>query len=387
MRVAERNIESRDEVQGLSLVDFAHLWQKYKKLVAVVTIVGFLVGVAAALLMPAIYRAKTTMLSPEQSPSAATQMLGQLGTLAGLSGKDLGLKDRGAQVVGMLKSRTVADRLIERFKLQDVYRTKLESDTRTALAEATTITMGKNDGIISIEIEDKNAKRAAELANAYPEELARLAQEVSVSESSQRRIFFEKQVAQTKEQLAEAEAQLKATQEKTGIIQPEGQARATIEYLAALNGEIAAKQVQISAMRSFATEKNPDLLQAESELSALKVELSKMVSKGNKSSLQVSTQEAPAAGLEYLRRFRDVKYYETIYELLSKQYEAAKIDEAREAIAVQVLDKAVEPDKRSKPVRTVVVLLATTSGFMIALAIIAIKEFGWNLRYRRTITS
>jgi tyrosine-protein kinase Etk/Wzc len=366
-------------------VDTAFLWHKYRKMSLIVIAACLVAGLIASLVMPNVYKARATILSPEQPQSAAAAMLGQFGVLAGFAGKDLGIKDPTAQMIGVLKSRTMADHIIDRFHLESVYHVRLRSDARESLAQATTLTAGKSDGIITIEVEDRDPKRAADIANAYPEELALLTQNLAFSEASQRRLFFEKQLENVRGQLSNAENELKMTQEKSGVIQPEGQAKAIIEAYAAVSGQIAAKEVQLQSMRSFATPNNPDLQHAESELAALKVQLAKIEGRKDRESgnIQIPTERIPTLGLEYIRKFRDVKYYETVYELLAKQFEAAKIDEARQGAIIQVLDRATEPDKRSRPIRSLIMLLALSSGIMLCAAWIAIVEYGWNRRFRR----
>jgi tyrosine-protein kinase Etk/Wzc len=367
------------------VVDTAFLWHKYRKMSLIVIAACLVAGLIASLVMPNVYKARATILSPEQPQSAAAAMLGQFGVLAGFAGKDLGIKDPTAQMIGVLKSRTMADHIIDRFHLESVYHVRLRSDARESLAQATTLTAGKSDGIITIEVEDRDPKRAADIANAYPEELALLTQNLAFSEASQRRLFFEKQLENVRGQLSNAENELKMTQEKSGVIQPEGQAKAIIEAYAAVSGQIAAKEVQLQSMRSFATPNNPDLQHAESELAALKVQLAKIEGRKDRESgnIQIPTERIPTLGLEYIRKFRDVKYYETVYELLAKQFEAAKIDEARQGAIIQVLDRATEPDKRSRPIRSLIMLLALSSGIMLCAAWIAIVEYGWNRRFRR----
>jgi capsule polysaccharide export protein KpsE/RkpR len=191
-------------------------------------------------------------------------------------------------------------------------------------------------------------------------------QRVAVTEAGQRRVFFEQQVEAAKKSLAQAEQALRATQEKTGVIQLDGQAKAIIESVVTLRARMAAKQVQVDAMKAFATDQNPDLILANQELAGMRRQLSKMESQQSTSgdSVAIPTGNVPESGLEYVRRLRDVKYYESVFELLGKQYEMAKLDEARQGSVVQTIDSAVEPDRKSSPRRGLILALTGVLAFL-----------------------
>jgi tyrosine-protein kinase Etk/Wzc len=320
--------------------------------------------------MPNYYAAVTKILPPQQNQSNAALALAQLGPAAGVAGASLGIKNPNDLYVGMLKSRTVADRLIERFSLQKLYDRTTLVDTRRALEQSTAISYGR-DGIITVQFEDRDPQRAADIANAYIEELYRLTQTLAVTEAGQRRLFLEKQLKVTRDALADAEVELKKTQEATGLIKLDDQGKALIEAVAKLRGQIAAKEVEAATMREFATARNPDYIRTQTELSGLRVELSRMEkstqSGGKEGDIFVPAGKVPAAGLEYVRRFRDVKYYETVFELLARQFEIAKIDEARDTSIVQVLDRAVTPERKSRPHRSLIVVVTAFVGLLGAL--------------------
>jgi tyrosine-protein kinase Etk/Wzc len=318
--------------------------------------------------MPNIYMATARILPPQQSHSTAAVLLGQLAGLAP-TGSIPGLKNPSDLYVGLLKSRTVADRLIERFELKEYFEEDTLLETRLALARVTSISSGK-DGIISINVEDELPTRAAALANAYIEELEVLNGSLALTEASQRRLFFEKQLNQAKDSLASSEIELKRTQEQTGLIKLDDQGRAIIEAVAALRAQVAAKEVQIGAMKSFATENNPDLARTQRELSGLQAQLRKMERDklSGDGDILVPTGRVPEAGLEYIRKFRDVKYNETLFELVAKQYELARLDEAKDTSLIQVVDKAVAPDKKSRPKRALICAIVTIlAGFLAIL--------------------
>jgi uncharacterized protein involved in exopolysaccharide biosynthesis len=351
---------------------------QHKKWIGKVTAAIMVLAAIVTFLLPNHYTATTTLLPPQQNQSLAAALSGQLsgmGPLAAVAGKDLGLKTSSDLYIGMLKSNTVEDALIYRFELMKVYRDSRKSDAREDLEKASAIAVGK-EGFISISVEDRDRTRAAAMANAYVTELQKLTQNVAVTEAGQRRLFFEQQVTQAKDNLANAEDALQKTQQKTGIIQLDGQAKAIIESVGQLRAQIAAKEVQLQSMHSFATENNPDVFIANQELAGLRAQLAKLELQQNVSSgdIQVPTGKIPEAGLEYLRRLRDVKYCESIFELLAKQYEAAKLDEGRQGAVIQVIDPATEPDKKSSPKRTLIVVIATALGLMGSMAFIVAAQ-------------
>lgn len=358
-----------DQEDEISLLDLAIVLAKHKILILGVPFGAAVVAAGISLLMPNIYTGTTKILPPQQSQSAAVAMLGQLSTqvggLGGLAGSALGIKNPNDLYVGMLKSRTVADTLIDRFELKKVYDEDTYHYARKELEKKTVISSGK-DNIIAIEVEDKDPKRATAIANGYVEELYKLTQTLAVTEASQRRLFFERQLAQTRKDLANAEAVARQGLEKGGIVKVDDQGRAMVETTARLRGQIAVKEIQISAMRTFAAERNPDLRQAYNELEAMKQELAKI--EGMVSGKPNAGNLGKTDGMENLGLLREVKYYETIYELLARQYEIAKIDEAKDASLIQVLDKAIEPEKKSKPKRALIVILtALVAGFLAVL--------------------
>ena len=367
-----------DQEDEISLLDLLIVLAKHKKLILGLPFGAAVVAAVVSLLLPNIYTGTTKILPPQQNQSAAIAMLGQLGTqLGGLAGSALGVRNPNDLYVGMLKSRTVADNLISRFELRKLYEAKTSDDTRKELGSNSRITSGR-DGIIVIEFDDKEPKRAATIANAYVEELYKLTQTLAVTEASQRRLFFERQLDQTRKNLASAEAAARQGLEKGGLVIVDAQGRGIVETTARLRGQISVKEIQISAMRAFATGQNPDLKQAQHELEAMKRELGKI--EGGASGPEAAGVAATPEGMDNLRLLRDVRYYETIFELLAKQYEIAKIDEARDASIVQVLDKAVEPERKSKPSRALIVILTALVAGFLAVIWVFIKEAGERAR-------
>lgn len=360
--------ESGDEIHPLDLLI---VLVRHKWLVIGTPIVTGVAALVASLMMTPVYTSTAKLLPPQQQQgsSLAAAMLGQLGGLAGAASSIAGLKNPSDLYIGMLTSRTIEDRLIERFKLKERYEAKTMDDARKTLDSISKIDSGKKDGLISISVDDEDPKFAAELANAYVDELIRLTQTMALSEASMRRLFFEKQLKDAKDQLAEAEIALRKTQEKTGMIQPDGQVQAIISSIAQLKASIAAKEVQLKAMRTFATAQNPELLRTQEELYGLQAQLARLEKSqpAKDGDFMVATAKLPEVGVEYVRRLRDVKYHETLFEMLAKQYELAKIDEAKDTSVIQVLDKAVPAERKSKPKRALITLAGIAAGGMLGL--------------------
>ncbi len=268
----------------------------------------------------------------------------------------MGFRNPADIYVGILNSRTIADALIARFHLQQVYGRKTMVETRKRLARHVDIIAGR-DTLIHIEVDDRDPKRAADLANAFVDELHAQNSTVALSSAAQRRLFFQQQLVTEKDDLAQAEVALKKSQEASGLMYPPGQAAALIQSDALVSAEIASREVVLQALRTYATEANPQVLMLQQEIAALRSRQTALKSgNGTGSALQVPSQRLPEAALEQVRKLRDLKYHETLFELLSKQYEAARLDESRQAQVIQIIDRAVPPDKRSWPPRVLLIL-------------------------------
>ena len=364
------------ESDEINLMDLLLVIAKHNRFILKLTGGVAILSVIYALLQPNIYTGKTVVMPPQQASSSASALLGQLGGLAGMAGGAIGVKNPSDLYVGMLKSRTVADALIERFKLVDLFKAKTMEPVRGALAGNTVITAGK-DGFITIEYSDKDPKLAAALANAYVNELDRLTQTLAVTEAAKRRLFYEKQLKGVREGLDLAESAMKEMQEKTGVIQLEGQSKAILGAEAELRAQIAAKEVELSAMRSFATEQNPDFRRVEQILSSLHSQLTKLEHDNHANNVEMTSKgKIPELAVEYGHKMRDLKYYEKLFEFMTQQVLVAKIDEAKDAAIIQVVDKALVPEVKSKPKRASLVLLATILAFFVGIIWVFIKEAG-----------
>ena len=362
---------------SVTIIDYLIFLMKWKKLIVQITASCCAAIVLVSLLLPKKYMAETKILLPQQgSQNMSAQLLGQLGGLILPGGASGGLRTTGDLYTALLKSRAILDRVIDRFDLMKVYRDTYREDARRDLMKALSVQDLKKSGMLIIGVEDKDPKRSADMTNAFVDELKNLTQYIAVTEASQRRLFFEEQLKSTKEALIRSEDSLKGYQEKTGTIEIKEQAKAIIESIAKLRAQIAAKEVELKVLRTYATSQNPDLQKTEEELRGMKEQLAKLeVKEGNNLGPLMSTGRMPEAGTGYLRKLRDLKYSETLFELLTKQYEMAKIDESKDAAVIQVVDKAVPPEQKSKPKRLFLIVTVTLLGFLIALVTAFTMEY------------
>jgi uncharacterized protein involved in exopolysaccharide biosynthesis len=367
-------IENRNDVE-INIPELLATLARHKKIIGGITAGAAVVSLVISLLMTPIFRAETKILPPQQgSSSIATQLLNQLGGFANLASSAVGMKSQNEMYIGILRSRTVYDKIIDRFGLMKLYDVKYREDARNNLAEAFTAKSGK-DGMIVVTVEDREPKRAADMANAFVEEMIGVSKGLALTEAAQRRLFFEEQLKDVKLALARAEEGIKGFQEKTGALKIDDQARAAIQGIGNLRAQIAAREVQYKVAQTFATPQNPDLQRIEEELRGLKVELNKLEQRGgNSPDPLMPTGRMPSVGMEYLRKLRDVKYNETLYELLAKQYEMAKLDEARDAVVIQIIDKAVQPERKVKPRRAIIVAMSTLAGLMFSILFVFVHK-------------
>lgn len=357
----------------ISLLDLAIVLAQRKRTIVVVTVAAAVVAAIVSLLIRNSYTSTVVIMPPQQNSSlgaALSSQLGSLGSIAALAGGSLGIKNPNDMFVAMLKSETVEDGMIRDFGLQQEYHERLLSDARKALERHVQIDGDGKDGLIHIAVEDHKPQRAMQLANGYIDQFRDLSKNLAFTEAQQRARFFAQQLEQAKDNLAASEEALKKTEETTGLIQLDSQARALIESAASMRAQIAAKEVQIQAMQTYATGQNAQLVEAQQELDSLRAQLAKLGgSEEGPDSLIVPKGKVPQAGLEYVRRLRDVRYYETIFDILAKQFEIAKLDEAKEGATIQVVDPAILPDRKSSPKRALIVIISTAAGFFLGILV------------------
>jgi len=339
----------------MSLREVLSIFLKRKWMILGMAMAGAIAAAAGALRIPNSFTATAVIMPPQQAQSSASALLGQLGPIAAMAGRDMGLRSPADLYVGLLGSRTIADHLIERFGLKAVYRTRTDTDTRAKLRSRVRFSTGR-DTLIHIDVDDNDANRAATLANRFCSELNEQNRKFAITEATQRRQFLEQRLGEAKDGLAAAEASMKQLEVRTGVVQLDAQTSVAIGTAAQLKAQLTAGEVALERLKMGATDQNPEVLSVQAELDALRAQLRKARSSaqpGDDGPL-ISSSKLPETGLEYIRRLRDLKYNEFLYELLSKQYEAARIDESKAAPALQIVDAAVPPDKKSGPHRTLI---------------------------------
>jgi tyrosine-protein kinase Etk/Wzc len=366
MASAHENMSAaaQDEGPEVRLVDVLTWLGRGKRIIAVTTLVAAGASLAWALSATPIYTARATLMPPgSQQQSGAAAALAALGSLGG----GLGGKTPDELYVALLKSDSLTRALDQRFDLKTRYQAATNETLRKMLPSYVHVSADKKSGLIAVTVDDKDPKFAAALANAIPTELAKVLSRLAVSEAQQRRVFYEQQLKDTKEHLIKAEQDLQQVQEKSGVIVLDKQAEALIGGAAQIRALIAEREVRLKVLRMSATDQNPDVMRLTSELRALRGELSRMESRqgnGNGSAVDMPVGRIPAAAIDYVRARRELKLQETLLEGIVRQYEIARLDEAKEGTTLQQVDVAVPPDYKSKPSRALMVLGGTLLGLL-----------------------
>jgi uncharacterized protein involved in exopolysaccharide biosynthesis len=365
--------QDSDVVAEVRFVEFLTRHARCKWFTLKVTLGSAVLGVILALVLPVRYTAICKITTPQPAPSAAILLSSQMArdtatSLSGLaSGIGFGLKNPNDIYVGLLSSRTVADALIQQYSLQGVYRTANLTRTRKALATRTLITSEKS-GLLSISVTDRSKTLAANLANSYPDQLRQLMKNMAGAEAEARRTFYEGQLKEAREELAKAEVAFRDVQTARGVIVPEAQSRAVIQGASTLRAEIAGKQMELEAARLSLTDNSPTIQVLKSELASLQSMADRMDKNGTFKSMGL--QNLAGASLDYIEAQHEMQYRQALLDLLLKQYDAAKLDEAKDSAIVDVVEPAVVPELKSSPRRAlIVVLFAILGAFACAIYI------------------
>ena len=353
------------------LLELLLVMAQRKYTIILATVIGLLLGMVLVLLMHPVFTAKAVILSPQQGQSSAA-MITQLSSLASLTGLGSGAaRDPNDLYLGILQSNTIADAMVERLGLMAVYHARKLSEARVKLAGNSKFVSEKG-GMISITVKDEEPHRAARIANAYVDELHTINSHLMIGEASVRRNFFSQQLALEKDRLTEAEIALKQTEEATGAVAPTGQTGVVISQVAQLQSQIISREVQLDTLRTSSTDQNPDVIRLNSELEGLREQLRNMESarKGNHvaGDISLTSRLLPEAQLDYLRKQRNVQYHTLIFDLIARQFEAARLDEAKASPVIQLLDSAQAPDRKSGPFRALWTLAGGVLGFFFGCA-------------------
>lgn len=320
-----------------------------------------LMATVLAFLLPVNFTATASFIPPgSNSESTASALMGQIASIGGGGGMLEG-KGKGDLYVAILRSHTIAREMVEHFGLMQVYGTKKESQAERKLASKSLFSVGLKDPIVTIEVTDHSPERARDLAAGYLDAVQKTSAQLALTESSQRRLFYEQRLASEKDELANAEVELKQMEEKTGLVAPAGQTASNIQASAQIQAQITTAQAQLAAHLHDETEQNPEVLRLRSEIASLEGKAAQMESGAGDGFGRLSTAQVPELQLQYIRKARDVKYHEALFDIIAKQYEAARLDEAKDA-PLQVLDRPVVPDTKSGPPRTIIMAVGLLCG-------------------------
>jgi uncharacterized protein involved in exopolysaccharide biosynthesis len=378
MEPDEGQVQAHEEEE--SSIDFlAYLNTLYRgrRTVVVTTLGAFAIATAIAFLTPPQFTSRGSFIPPSSTNSSVSSLMGQLGPLAALGGGGMmsGPKSPGDLYVGILKSQSVESEIVKRFDLMSVYKAKKESQAEGALAARSKFDVGAKDSIVTISVTDSSPQRARDIVNAYLDALRETNGRLALSESSQRRVFFGQELAKEKDALADAEVDLRKVEEQTGLISPEGQTATEIQMIAQTRNQIAAREVQLSSLRESATPQNPEVIRLQSEIGDLEGQLVRLqMGTGESKTGAIPTSKVPELELEVVRKSREVKYQEALFDMLVRQYEAAQMDESHDAPLLQVLDAASYPDAKSGPQRKQIMLGGLIFGFLAGGVWVLVRE-------------
>ncbi len=370
----KQQTEPKDD--SISLLDLLIVPLKRKKTILVVTLAAVAITAVISLIMPEIYMAKTRILRPQQQSSAVvSRLLSQFGSAAGTAAGLFGLNSPNALYIALLTSRPVMEAVVERFDLVKLYGTETVVDAGEQLSGNVKVRSSSWSGIISISVYDRDPQLAADIANSLVKELKNLTKTLAITEATRRRVFFGERLKETRETLIKAEKDMADFKAKTGVLALDAQAKAVISAISGMRAKIAEKEVQLKVMRTYSAPNNPDLQKIEEALLGLKSELKKLeTGEGKGYDYLMSTGGMPEVSIEYIRKLRKLNFTEELYNLFLKQYEAARIDEGRDAVMIQVLEKAIPPEKRIEPKRRRMVMIAALAGFLFSVLLCFLLE-------------
>lgn len=386
--MSSENISEQEYIadEEVNLLDYLAVIVKYRRMIFYMCTTAVIVAVIVSLLLPKIYSATAVIMPPKSEQGTMASLASRMGGITALAGGIMGGSSPSEVYVEMLKSRVVKDTIIDRFNLLKVYDVALMKVARENLKNNTLIKTSKAD-TISVEVEDKDPQRAADMANAYVKELDKLSRKLTVSDAARQRMFLEKRIEGTEQQLSQAEEVLKEFREKNKIVSLPAQASSSIYGAARIKGEIISIETELEVLKNFATEKSNKIVRLEKELEEMKDQLIKIETgqgfdnsdnpdnQKRESNFYIPFTQLPNLGLQLSRLMRNVKVKETVYELLTEQYELAKIAESKDMATIQILDEAVVPEKRSKPRRGLIVVLTGVLSFFASIFLAFTKEY------------
>jgi tyrosine-protein kinase Etk/Wzc len=359
------------------LIDFYTIWTKFragKRTILLAGLGGFVLATVIAILIPTVYTAQATFITPASSGSSLSSIINAQPSGLGVNALTSSFRSPGEMYVGILQSKTVARNIVTRLNLQQIYRVKKESAAENVLASQTLFDSGEKDNIIRISVTNHDPQLARDIANAYLDELHAANGRLALSDAAQRRLFFEQQMSDEKDALENAEVELRKTQEQTGLIAPVPQTEVEVQSIAAIRESIESHEIELSGVLLGATDQDPNVIRLRSEIAGLKDQLARTMNGGGNGLSGIPAAKVPAMQLEYVRKQREVSYHETLFDILAKQYESARLDESHDAPMLQVLDQAVIPDTKSGPHRGLIGLCGLLMGLIGGMAWLLLRE-------------
>ena len=346
------------EEDDISLIHILTIIGQQKSLIIGLTLASALLAVIVSLLMTPVFTARTLVMPPQQQQSSAASSLASLGALSGVASSTIGIKSPDDMYVSFMTSESFQKKIIDHFNLIDRYHCPFVIDCRQSLSQHARTVSDKKSSLMSIEVDDVDPVFAANMANTFVEELSTLLGRLAVTEAQQRRLYFENQIKKTQDELSLAETQFRNAQHRSGLQLPTVEAETGVKAIAEMHGQIAAREIQLQALKSYATQENNDVKKLVTELAAMKMHLLK-IERGS-----LDTSNPQSIQQEAIQSYRNMKVQESMLEAFAKQYELAKVDESKEGPLVQVVDPATPPERRSSPKRTQLVLISALCGLV-----------------------
>jgi len=340
---------------------------------------GCVVALLIAFLIPKEYESTTSLLPPDNRPDfGGLQMNSQLAGLTALAGSVLGMKSPAAQLVGILQSHLIQDRLVARFNLQKVYRDRYIEDARKDLDRNTTVSLDRKTEIISVTVRDHDRYRASEMAAAYIDELDKAMGGLNTSSPHRQRVFLEEHLKNVEQSLMTAEKDFSVFASKNTAIDIKEQGKAMVESAAILQGQLVAAETELQALKQAYSDNNIRVRSAQARVAELRKELIKLGGNADGSTdsdaLYPSIRQLPVLGVTYADLFRRVKVDETVFELLTQAYEMAKVEEAKSIPSIKVLDPATVPERKSFPPRGLITVAGGLLAFIFGVCYLLLRK-------------
>ena len=364
------------EPRGLSLLDLMLVLARRKSMIIKITMLFAVGSIIASLLMTKLYVGSARILNPVEKSSAMSLLEQQAGSVAGLF---FAGSEKGNVYVSMLQSRNVRDRVLDRFapkNWRELAGPGKEMGMGDLVSEhiGTLTVTAEKDNTLLVSVEYTDQGKVADIANAYVDEMEKLANEFAMTEATKRLNYFEGELANARMSLTRTEQLFREYQEKTGVYMGEAQLTANIQNRINMRAQVAAKEIQLRSLLAYATRQNPEVVKLEKEISGLKEEIKRLEDDPGTGDPLNPLGGMPAARFEYLEKYRDWKFQEVLYNTLLRLYETARLDQSYSPVVIQVLDRAEMPEYRSKPKRKMIVVLATFLGFFLAVFLAFVAE-------------